>query len=82
MTLVHDRYAPMVWPFTGFKKRRNRGKDRYERTLGRGTCPGVDANAVQVRRGMAWVYERYAAKGSPLYGLQAEAQGARQGLWG
>jgi hypothetical protein len=40
---------------------------------GRVSCTGVDANAEQVRRGMAWVFERYAPKGSPLYGLQAEA---------
>jgi endonuclease YncB( thermonuclease family) len=41
----------------------------------------VEANSEQVRRGMAWVYVKYAAKGSPLYGLQREAQGIRRGLW-
>ena len=39
-----------------------RGKDRYGRTLGRVTCAGADANGEQVRRGMAWVYVRYAPK--------------------
>jgi len=57
------------------------GEDRYGRTLARVTCAGVDANAEQVRRGWAWVYERYAPKNSPLYGLQAEARVARRGLW-
>jgi hypothetical protein len=57
------------------------GKDRYGRTLGRVNCAGVDANAEQVRRGMAWVYERYAAKDSPLHAVQAEAKAARRGLW-
>jgi endonuclease YncB( thermonuclease family) len=57
------------------------GKDRYGRTLGRLLCGGVDVNAEQVRRGMAWVFERYAPKNSPLYTLQAEARAARRGLW-
>lgn len=43
--------------------------------------PWVAGSTVCVRRGMAWVYVRYAAKGSPLYGLQAEAQSEHQGLW-
>jgi hypothetical protein len=60
---------------------RDRGKDRYGRTLGAITCAGVDANAEEVRRGMAWVFERYAAKDSPLYAVQAEARTARRGLW-
>jgi endonuclease YncB( thermonuclease family) len=59
----------------------DRGKDRYGRTLGQVTCAGVNANAEQVRRGMAWVFERYAPKESPLYVVQAEAQNARRGLW-
>ena len=57
------------------------GKDRYGRTLGRVSCAGVDANAEQVRRGMAWVYVRYAPKDSPLYVVEAEARAARRGLW-
>lgn len=58
-----------------------RGKDRYGRTIGVVTCAAVEANAEQVRRGMAWVFDRYAPAGSPLYGLQSKAQGIRQGLW-
>lgn len=37
----------------------DKGRDRYGRTLGRVYCVGVDANAEQVRRGMAWVYDKY-----------------------
>jgi endonuclease YncB( thermonuclease family) len=59
----------------------DREKDRYGRTLGAVICAGVDANAEQVRRGMAWVYEQYAPKGSPLYAMQREAKAAQRGLW-
>ena len=58
-----------------------KGLDRYGRTVGWIVCDGVDANAEQVRRGMAWVFERYAPRNSPLYGLQGEARGSRRGLW-
>lgn len=54
--------------------------DRYKRVVGRVTCAGVDANAAQVRRGMAWVYDRY-AKDKTLYRLQDEARSAGRGLW-
>lgn len=57
------------------------GKDRYGRTIGRVSCAGVDANAEQVRRGMAWVFVKYAPAGSPLYKLEAEAKSAKRGLW-
>ncbi len=57
------------------------GHDRYHRTLGRVTCGSFDANAEQVRRGMAWVYVHYARKNSPLYLLQSEARTAGRGLW-
>ena len=40
----------------------DRGKDRYGRTLGAVTCADVDANAEQVRRGLAWVYRRLRAQ--------------------
>jgi endonuclease YncB( thermonuclease family) len=58
-----------------------RGTDRYGRTIGWMLCEGVDANREQVRRGMAWVFVRYAPPGSPLYALQGEAQATRRGLW-
>jgi endonuclease YncB( thermonuclease family) len=59
----------------------NEGRDRYGRVVGRVSCARVDANREQVRRGMAWVFDRYAPANSPLYRLQAEARTARQGLW-
>ena len=59
---------------------RSSGKDRYGRVLGRVECGGVDANAEQVRRGMAWVFDRYATDRS-LYPLQAVARAERRGLW-
>lgn len=55
-------------------------KDRYGRTVARVKCAGTDANAEQVRRGLAWVYDRYATDHS-LYSLQTEAQAAHRGLW-
>lgn len=56
------------------------GRDRYGRTIGRVNCAGADANAEQVRRGMAWVYDRYASDPA-LYDLQREARAAHRGLW-
>jgi endonuclease YncB( thermonuclease family) len=57
------------------------GEDRFGRTLARVTCAGIDANSEQVRRGMAWVFIRYAPKDSPLYRVEAEARAERRGLW-
>jgi endonuclease YncB( thermonuclease family) len=59
----------------------DRGKDRYGRTIGGVTCAGMDANSEQVRRGLAWVYVRYAPKGSPLYVLEKDARLRGVGLW-
>ncbi len=58
----------------------DRGKDRFGRTLGLVGCAGVDANAAQVRRGMAWVYDRY-VRDRGLYAVQDEARKERRGLW-
>lgn len=59
----------------------DKGKDRYGRTLARVICDGTDANAEQVRRGMAWVYRKYAPRNSPLYAIEQEARTAKRGLW-
>jgi endonuclease YncB( thermonuclease family) len=40
------------------------GLDSYGRTIARVACAGVDANADQVRGGMAWVFDRYAVRSS------------------
>jgi endonuclease YncB( thermonuclease family) len=58
------------------------GRDRNKRTIATVYCDGVDANAEQVRQGMAWVFDRYARRDSPLYALQHEAKAAGRGLWG
>ena len=58
-----------------------RGKDDEGRILGSVTCAGVDVNAEQVRRGMAWVHLRYLPLGSPLYEFEANARLRRVGLW-
>lgn len=56
------------------------GRDRYGRTVARVICAGNDANAEQVRAGMAWVYRRY-SKDQSLIAIEAEAKGTRRGLW-
>ena len=55
-------------------------RDRYGRTVARVRCAGIDANAEQVRRGFAWVYDRYVTDPN-LYPLQDTAQAERRGLW-
>jgi endonuclease YncB( thermonuclease family) len=55
-------------------------RDKYGRVLGRVQCQGLDANAEQVRRGMAWVYDRFVTDRS-LYGLQNDARATHLGLW-
>lgn len=54
--------------------------DRYGRSVARVQCDGVDANAEQVRAGMAWVFDRY-AKDRSLYALQDDARAAGRGVW-
>jgi endonuclease YncB( thermonuclease family) len=58
----------------------NHGLDRYGRTVARVVCEDVDANAQQVRAGLAWVYDRYALDPS-LYQLQDNARNNHRGLW-
>jgi endonuclease YncB( thermonuclease family) len=59
---------------------RTKGKDRFGRSLGRVVCSTVDANAEQVLRGMARVFDRHVADRS-LYDFQDEARSAQRGLW-
>ena len=56
-------------------------KDQYNRHIGHVTCEGVDANAAQVRRGMAWVSPQSTQPGSALYELEAYARVRGIGLW-
>lgn len=60
---------------------REAGRDRNGRTVGRVDCSGTNANAEQVRRGMAWVYRRSTESTPPLYFLEDEAQRSHEGLW-
>jgi len=55
-------------------------KDRYGRTVARVVCDGTDANAEQVKHGMAWVYDKYVQDKS-LYALQDTARDSKLGLW-
>jgi len=57
------------------------GKDRNGRLIAQVICAGTDANAEQVRRGMAWVFDPSAPSDSLLLRLQEEARAARRGLW-
>jgi endonuclease YncB( thermonuclease family) len=56
------------------------GTDRYKRTLGRIRCDGIDANAEQVRRGMAWAYKQYLTDQS-IADLEESAKAGKAGLW-
>jgi endonuclease YncB( thermonuclease family) len=58
----------------------DKGPDRYGRTIARVTCAGADANREQIRRGMAWVFDRY-VKDRSLYADQNAARLAKRGLW-
>lgn len=55
-------------------------RDRNRRMVARVVCAGVDANAEQVREGMAWVFDRYVTDRS-LYAVQDNAREARRGVW-
>lgn len=55
-------------------------KDRYGRLVGRIYCGSIDVNAEQIRKGMAWVYTKYATDQS-LFEIEKEARSARRGLW-
>ena len=58
-----------------------RGKDEEGLLLGGVTCNGVDANAEQVKQGLAWVFRTYSPLGSPLYELETNARLMQRGLW-
>lgn len=54
--------------------------DHYGRTVGKVWVNGTDANLEQVKRGMAWVYEKYA--NDPAYfAAERTAKSGRVGLW-
>ena len=54
--------------------------DKYGRTVGKIWVNGQDANLEQVKRGMAWVYVKYAS--DPAYfAAERAAKSGRVGLW-
>jgi endonuclease YncB( thermonuclease family) len=60
--------------------------DRYGREVGKVLVDGIDANLVQVKRGMAWHYKAYQSEQSPddrlTYAVaEKNAAAARLGLW-
>jgi endonuclease YncB( thermonuclease family) len=55
-------------------------KDRYGRVVGRVHIEGLNVNAEQIRRGMAWVYRKY-AHDQVLFALEQEVKNAKRGLW-
>lgn len=54
--------------------------DRYGRTVAKVYCAGVNVNAEQIRRGLAWAYRKYLHDQS-LLGLENEARATKRGLW-
>ena len=58
----------------------SQGEDRYGRTLGEIYANGESANALMIKSGFAWVYERY-VKDSSLYKYQDQAKAENLGLW-
>lgn len=54
--------------------------DQNERVIAYVNCSGTDVNSEQIRRGMAWVFERYVTDKS-LYTIQNKAQSSHIGLW-
>lgn len=57
------------------------GRDRQGIVLAQVRCNGKNANAEQVRLGMARVLEREAGSGPELKAAQDEAKAARRGVW-
>jgi endonuclease YncB( thermonuclease family) len=55
-------------------------EDRYGRKLGHVACAGIDDNAEQVRRGMAWV-SRLDHPDSAFIAAERAARAGRVGLW-
>tara|TARA_Y100001936_G_scaffold211393_1_gene218851 strand:- start:7783 stop:8205 length:423 start_codon:yes stop_codon:yes gene_type:complete len=55
-------------------------KDYYKRTVAKVSCDGLDVNKEQIKRGMAWVYDKY-VRDKSLYYIQDIAKISRKGLW-
>jgi endonuclease YncB( thermonuclease family) len=58
----------------------SRAVDDYGRLVATLSLEGLDVNAEQLRRGMAWEYSRFHSN-KPYLALQTEAQQTKRGLW-
>lgn len=56
------------------------GTDKYQRTLGRLQCNGVDASYYLAEHGLAWFYSQY-SKDTDLYEAAQNAKRLTLGLW-
>ena len=54
--------------------------DKYGRTVAVVVCAGIDANRIQVQRGLAWIYPKY-NKDASLPAMQDAAKAEKRGLW-
>lgn len=68
--LVGKRQVELAW----------KSLDRYGRPIAKVWVDGLDVNAEQVRRGLAWVFRRY-SNDATLIALEAQAKSTRLGLW-
>ena len=57
-----------------------KNKDSHGRTVAYVTCEGIDANTEQIKRGMAWVFDKYVTN-KRLYDIQNKAKLSQSGLW-
>ncbi|TAN71919.1 MAG: thermonuclease family protein [Gallionella sp.] len=58
----------------------SRAVDKYGRMVAHISVDGMDVNAEQIRRGMAWEYSHFHSNRA-LIALQKEARQAPRGLW-
>lgn len=56
------------------------GTDKYQRTLGKLSCNGIDASLYQVAHGLAWQYKQYSSD-PVLRQAEQTARRDRLGLW-
>jgi endonuclease YncB( thermonuclease family) len=70
-SLCHRKSAQVEWS----------ERDERRRVVGYVTCAGKDANAEQLRRGMAWGSPKGTRPTSSLYELEAYARLRHIGLW-
>lgn len=70
-SLCHRKSAQVEWS----------ERDDRKRVIGYVNCAGTDANAEQLKRGMAWGSPKGTRPTSPLYELEAYARLRRIGLW-